>query len=322
MYNEAQKQRFIKEHTDKKSVETACIRLFNAIEEDEKRWEADICTRSLADVTPVIERISGMRETSNTRLRILQAYIRWCLSKGIEGVRDDILHIKDKDAQKMGTDKIKHQMVRSPKHLQTYLNVICDPEDLKTPDLVIRCFCWMAFSGISLQDTVKVKGSDVDIDKRTITFDGKTYFIYEEAVSVFEKCKSLTEFQIIHPLYGKREVFIPRVPGDILLRSVRSNPSVEVIKIKLNRAAKKHMDISLSYYRAWLSGVFYRAYDLEMGGGIDIKEFFFKFAKEIVDEEHPEYDRRTRMNKYNVKQKNFLKDYKNWKKAFLADLID
>ena len=329
MYNAEQKEKFINEYTNKQSTQTACRRVFNAVEEDEIKWGADICTRTLDDIYPVLERISGMRVSSNSRIRILKAYIQWCIDKGIPDTCDALIHVKNNETMTLGSDKMKYQTVRSPKHLQAYLDAICDPVDLETPDILIRCFYWMAYGGMFLEDIVQVKTSDVIINnesKHIIKFKGEIYPIYEEAFPAFDKCLILKEFRYIHPLYGEDRIQTRnRQQSDILLRSVRTaKPTIQTMKNKLTRVAKNNANadasvskISLSYYGAWLSGIFYRVFEAELAGAINVRELFDRLSKDFVNREYPNDDKKSKGHKVLVKRNTFIRDYKAWKETFL-----
>lgn len=83
MYNADQKKQFIKQYTEKESIEKACVALFNALEAAEESWGADISTVDANRAKAAIENVVGMRMDSITqRVAILREYAKWCLKQG------------------------------------------------------------------------------------------------------------------------------------------------------------------------------------------------------------------------------------------------
>ena len=64
MYNEEMKSRFIREYTGSLNTANVATTIFNAMEEYEKSWNADLCTRSSEELQPVITEITGLRSRS------------------------------------------------------------------------------------------------------------------------------------------------------------------------------------------------------------------------------------------------------------------
>ena len=119
MYNTELKEKFVKECTDSISVRRSCLSLFNAFEKYEAGWGADLCTKDEATLKPVVEKLVGLRSRSkHLRVWILRNYVEWCIKNNVPGACDGMIKVNPD-----GSDKIKHQMVRNPKHLQRYLNI-------------------------------------------------------------------------------------------------------------------------------------------------------------------------------------------------------
>ena len=128
MYNEELKTRFIQEYAQSLSRAEACQQAFNAIEPYEEQWGADLCTRSTAELEPVIEQLVGFRVRSRwQRIIIFQKYVKWCIANRVNGACDGMLHIEN-----VGLGKVRTQMVANPTQLQMYLDVICEPESEQT----------------------------------------------------------------------------------------------------------------------------------------------------------------------------------------------
>ncbi len=112
-------------------------------------------------------------------------------------------------------------------------------------------------------------------------------------------------------------VKIDRIPGDILMRGIRSTPTVNSMRSILSRkpgrtAGKEERQERLSYGRIWLSGVFYRVYEDEIAGVSDVGMLFKQIARTMVLESDP--------NANEKKQKraawDLQRDYANWKQTF------
>lgn len=317
MYNEELKTRFIREYTHSLSRADACVQAFNAIEPYEERWGADFCTRSTAELVPVIEQLVGFRARSRwQRIIIFQKYVKWCIANRVNGACDGMLHIEN-----VGLGKVRTQMVANPMQLQMYLDVICEPESEQTTDNIYRCFYWMAYGGMEEETILRVKCSEVDFENMVIRVDGKEFEIYREAIPAFKNAATLTEFVYKHPNYPPdKRVIRNRAVGDTLIRGIRSTTSAPALRVELSRRSKKFVedgstDKQLSHYRVWLSGLFYRMYQRELAGiPVDFSGEASRFMegktyKLDTGRNTPEAKKRAVVNDY-------MQDYERWKAAF------
>ena len=317
MYNEELKTRFIQEYTKSISRAEACVQAFNAIEPCEVQWGADLCTKSAAELEPVVEQLVGFRVRSRwLRIIIFQKYVKWCLAHKVKDACDGMLQVEC-----AGLDKVRTQMVSNPTMLQAYLDVVCDPESEKTTDNIYRCFYWMAYSGMDEHDIMNVKCSDVDFDNMVIRYGGEEYEIHREAIPAFRNAATLTEFVYKHPNYPPdKKVIRNRALGDTLIRGIRSTTSLAALRVELSRRSKKFIedgltDKQLSYYRVYLSGLFYNMKKREEAGipvdftGVASRFMEGKTYKLDAGRNTPEAKKRAVVNDY-------LQDYERWKAAF------
>ena len=317
MYNEELKTRFIQEYTKSISRAESCVQAFNAIEPFEVQWDADFCTKSAAELEPVVEQLVGFRVRSRwLRIIIFQKYVKWCLAHKVKDACDGMLQVEC-----AGLDKVRTQMVSNPTMLQAYLDVVCDPESEKTTDNIYRCFYWMAYSGMDEHDIMNVKCSDVDFDNMVIRYGGKEYEIHREAIPSFRNAATLTEFVYKHPNYPPdKKVIRNRALGDTLIRGIRSTTSLAALRVELSRRSKKFIedgltDKQLSYYRVYLSGLFYNMKKREEAGipvdftGVASRFMEGKTYKLDAGRNTPEAKKRAVVNDY-------LQDYERWKAAF------
>lgn len=315
MYNRKLKEEFIFGYTENENTIRACLYIFNAFEPYEIEWGADLCTRNVDTLQPVIDNLVGLRMRSKwARLIILRDYVRWCINKGVPNVCDGMLRITT-----VGLTKVKQQTVANPLHLQKYLDSICEPEAEKTVDNSYRCFYWLAYSGITENNILNIRCKDVDIASMVVHCNNEEYPIYREALPAFKNCVELSHFVFKHPNYSK-PIYKPRAEGDILVRGVGSEPSTKIIKIELSRRSKTKTaegktDLKLSYFRIWISGLFYRTYENERAG---IKPDFSEAV--ALSMRGKTYKLESGRNTIDAKKrqlaKDFIEDYERWKMAY------
>lgn len=330
MYNEQLKREFIDQYTDKPSRIRFCEALFNGTEQYENLWNADICTKSGEELEKAVNNMVGARTSSQSgRLNVLREYFRWCAEKGIPGASEAILAV-DIDS----TAKMRARSVSSPLHLQMYLDGIFQKEAMQTKDNILRAYCWLAYMGLPENDIMELRSDEVDLKNMIVSHEGEEYRIYAEAVPCLRNCKELTFFYYRHPNYPDKAYPRDRVPGDLLIRGTTAGTSVYLIRNDVARAGRKYKTkaqkgggtkeqqfyrqteaLRLSYYRIWLSGLFYRTFLLE-GAGVP-PDFSEAIAKRAAEREHrfsgKNYNERTFRNGINSE---YNTDYAVWKKAF------
>ena len=145
MYNEELKTKFIRDYTQSINTANVATTIFNSFSLDEERWQADLCTKSVEELQPVIDRVMALRMRSQwVAMNILKEYVRWCIANKVPDACDGMLNIT-----MVGLDKIRKQMVSSPLHLQRCLDEVFDPEQDGTIDNIYRCYYWMAWNLMS-----------------------------------------------------------------------------------------------------------------------------------------------------------------------------
>lgn len=315
MYNEELKTKFVREYTDNVNTAEFCAAIFKSFEKYEQEWGADLCTRSTDELQPLVDNLVGFRARSKwMNLIILKDYVRWCIGMKIPGACDGMLSIET-----VGLEKVKHQTVASPFHLQIYLDSICEPESEETTDNIYRCFYWLAYGGVAEEDILNIKCSDVDLTSMVVHYKGTEVPIYREALPAFKNCSKLTQFIYKHPNYDKL-VYRDRAYGDTLVRGIRGLPSLKAMRVELSRRSKAKMDegktdLKLSYFRVWISGLFYRMYERERAG---IPVDFSAAATQFMEGKTYKLDsgRNTLEAKKRQLTRDYREDYERWKLAF------
>ena len=315
MFNKEQKIKFIKENYKSASSVENCLSIFNACESFEEEWGNDLCTMDEDHIKLVLDKISGVRSNSRyIRTIIVKEYVKWCIINDIPGANDCIFKV-----QASGISKIRETMVSSPIHLQKCLDEIFDAESEETIDNTYRCYYWLAFSGLQESDIYKIKKSDVDFGNFEIHFSGKDYPIYRESLASLKNSATLNSFVYKHPLYSN-VISRDRVPGSELMRGVKAAASWQTVRAILSKKIKlkyesKETEVRISYHRVWMSGVFYRIYELERAG---IPVNFSAVADDFMDGN--EYKLDSGRNTIEAKKRQIMRDFKNdydrWKVAY------
>lgn len=314
MYNQEQKTRFIKDYTGSLNTANVAETIFNAFERYEIAWSADLCTRSAEELQPVVDEITGLRSRSKwMTLTILKEYVKWCLLMKVPDACDGMLHIEG-----IGLDKVKHQMVSSPFHLQRYLDDVFDAESEETIDNIYRCYFWMAYGGIDEEDTILVKKEDVDFPNMIIRYKDTNIPIYREAIPAFHNAVSLTSFLYKHPNYSK-SIRRDRVPGDTIMRGIKATTKTFTMRTTLSKRNIKAVedgitDLQLSFYRVRMSGLFYRVYEMERAG---LPASFSDAALRVMEgKTYALHGREKIHHKQNKIERDYMEDYQRWKLAF------
>ena len=266
MYNTEQKSKFVKENITAVTMREYVLWFFNAFEPYEEQWGSDMCTRSSAEIEEVFKKMTGFRAKTKYRpLTTLKMYIKWCIQNNVPNTNSDLLNY-DND----GIDKMRHTTVRNPRHLQLFLDALCEPEENQTIDNNLRTYCWLAYSGMKSEDVFEVRSSNVDFDKMQISFNGRFYPIYVEALPAIRNCVTLRSYIYPHGNYTELSRQ-DRQPGDILLRGIKATQNPDTMRVLLANRKREAMkagktDLDLSYKKIWFSGIFYQMYQMEQGG--------------------------------------------------------
>jgi hypothetical protein len=183
----------------------------------------------------------------------------------------------------------------------------------------------MAFSGIDERDTVRVRNSDVDLLNMRITLDDETYSLYYESIPVFRSAVTQDSFrrfwshaEVLSDLNGASFKWTKRASNDFVLRGIKGAPSLGNFKSTISRREKMAAEngrttLQFNYYRAWLSGQFYRVYKAEQAGAeVDFRDIVLKKMKPSPAEERPSGWHRHLKHSAN----GYASDYRRWKQAF------
>jgi hypothetical protein len=317
MYHPEMKQRFISERTANPNTQTAAYNLFAATEPYETKLGVDVCAMATEELQSMLDDILGVRTKSKyMRIIMLREYVAWCARNKYPGVSDGIARVSV-----LGLSKVKKQMVSSPLHLQQYFNAVFDPESEETLDVTYRCYLWLAYGGLKEDAALSIRTGDVHLDTLTVECGANEVPIYREAVAAFRHAATLTDFAAKHPNLTKPSRR-DRVPGDMIMRGIRGSAQLLTLRSTLSSKFVEATEagrtaLQLSYYRIWLSGLFYRAYELERSGST--VDFSDTAAEAMRDKTYSDNGNALVLrHKQNRKAKEFMEDYLRWKLAFFV----
>ena len=315
MYNEEMKKRFIRETAKNEYTIKSYESIFNTFEPYEIEWGDDLCTRDSDTLSPVIEKIVGIRSRSKAlRISMLKNYVKWCISNGYHGAIDGVSGIDE-----LGLAKIKNMTVANPLHLQACMDSVFEHEDDQTVDNIYRAYLWMAYGGMPQEEAIKVLKSEVLFSSMEIVHGTYDIPIYREGIKAISNCVSLKQFAYKHPRYNNI-IFKQRAPYDELLTGISSKPDTNIIRIELSARFKKSSDsgsskMRMSYKRVWLSGLFYRAKAMEDAG---FPPDFSFAADEMMKNKEYDFSKSglTIKRKRNMIINDYMVDYTRWKDAY------
>lgn len=313
MYRAPIKDQFIRECYTTEAMKINARAVLERLAPYEEKLETDFSTIRGDNLRTIVFRVVGAKPSSAAcGLRVLRAYVQWCIKNNMPGACSDVMEIN-----MPGLDKYRSQAVADPVHLQLYLNQVFCLESEDTIDVVYRSYLWFAYFGIKEEDSVKVRQRHVDFDMMQIRLDdGSIYPIYGEAIPALRRAVSLTEFVCYNPIYTDNKVARKeRLGGDFVLRGMKkgdnvSEPEINRLRTRTSKKTKAALEEGrtlqrLSYKRLYSCGIFYRAYQKERAG---MPTEFYHQAQ--TDSRATREDSVVRMAKL------YESDYEFWKLAF------
>lgn len=337
MFNEEIKQKFISSKRPSGKMYTISTQdtirtIFDMVQVYEHEYQVDFAQMNALQMQTTLDNIGGVRaRTAEAIFYYLKEYVKWCAQNGMQ--TSEAINVVRVDA----IEKFRSCMVSSPAHLKKCIDAAFPNPECNTIEYVYRALLWLAFIGFHDFEAIQIRESDVKLEDMLIVYPGRfePYMIYSEALPDIRKVTNdLPDF--LEPR-GKNGVVKQREFGDRILRGkvTKKTPEQQLattIPQMLSRAFKNAADkytengmdiprdlsLNLSYSRVRLSGVFYRAYDLERMG----------CEPTFNDEVSREFQRKKAQDRYTIKEerteskiqyeirKNYLEDYARWKSAF------
>lgn len=319
MYNNEKKMEFINEYARNDKEIELCMDTFEISERIEDELHKDVSSMSDEEIADVLKVFSKKWANQyHQRILILQEYVRYRLiTLGDNEISGSIFKTNSKEIS-----SVKKSMVSGPEHLNSFLNIVCRPEEENTIDDVYRVICWLAFGGMRETDAYCVKSEDVDMQNMIISNNDSGIDIYKESIRALNNCIKSSYFVYTNNNY-KEKITRKRIDGDILLRGVRSYaPSSRTFRNVLNQKCiyfKEKMggDFQTNYNKIYMSGIFYRVFQIESDGWYPsfrlIAEDFTKDKKYWFSVKDVKYNMEYKISS---KEKEYLERYAEWKMAF------
>lgn len=315
MFNESQKSSFlitIGGDTQRKIATTT----LDLIEPFESSQGKDICEFSSEELTPIVDKISSLGAGKNsTRMKVVRQYLNWCVINGIPNARNELSNVEIKFV-----DQYKRKMVSGPGHLQNCLDYYFDPENYETIDNIYRCYLWLSFSGVEIEDLQVITAENINLAERTIKIQDSSYEIYKESIPCLKNCMQLDYFMYHHPGYNEEFVERKRMPGKLLLRGIKSvmNESKFRTSLSIKMGEAKDPNVPrLTTKSVYMSGIFYRQYEIDRALGSmgafqgDMCDMFYD---SIVNKRH-----RKKMSEETNRHEAWVyyNNYEKWKLSFM-----
>ena len=275
----------------------------------------DICAFTDEELRAVMTKIFNTKNRERSRvavINLLSQYFDWCIHHGVPGATEhDMSTLRSSDILP------DEMMIFNPGHLQQFLDKMFDQESDQTIDNLYRCYYWMAYAGLPVEDTIRLKPENFDLENLDVEINGDAGILYRQGLPCIRNCIFLRQFRYRHPLYASdTEVFKDRIQGDYIFRGTKGSfddPAAALAGFRISVARHcAQSGISLSYKRVLYSGIFYRAYEYEVEYGMPPL-----FTQIIGD--HPIGKRIVSTEKASAKRKldiyaNSMKnDYEIWK---------
>lgn len=309
MYNYEVKLQFITNYSKSKKLAESLVTFFNRIEPYEIEWRCDICKQSTEEIERVLGEVTGIRANGQkSKKDVFMKYIDWCVRMGY---RDRSL--PRPNLESVGIERLKRSTVTSPAHLQAYLDGCCAPEPNTMSDNVVRCALWLAFSGLTQDKALKITASNLDFENMYIHYEDRDYPIYRESILALKACATLQTFDIKGGHYK-----IERANSEQLLR-LKSETTIALLSNRISQIRANAKDnpvaLELGYKNVWLSGIFYRAHEMERAG---IKPDFMEVAGDMTEgKTYLKYGEEVPNVRMQRKYANdFLIDYERWKEVY------
>lgn len=250
LYNALQKREYLYTLPCQDDI-SITLKVFRAAAPVEQELDTDCC-RFPAERAKQLIREVFLPTTTHWRLMLAYYnYCRWCMRQkycnGNVVALSMITEIHD----------IRTSMIASASDLHFALNEIFEDERKNTVDVIGRALMWVLYSGVELETAVELTAENVDLKKREIHVNGKTYKYSKHAAYSIRAAATLDELVYQNNVYTTVR---PRGAGDKLFRAFTDDYSPSFVRYaylkKLERAYRSEKTIrDLSSGTIWRSGI-------------------------------------------------------------------
>jgi len=303
MYNEDRKMAFLATRP-----EHIFRIIFAGTERYEVRYGLDLCELPVVVMQEIIDNEFGFKYDYKTEIVMrCKHYHKWCIDQGYH-TSNSLYEIQEPDYR-----ILRKYMVSSPKHLQSYLEKAFDPLQKKSTHCLYRCAVWLEYIGLPDIAICDIKSEDIDLSSLMIDYKGVTYEIPQVALPCFRVVKEAEEFYYEHPLYKDKAGMKRRKKSPYLFRGIKSEQPKTTGIFQLAHELITEAGLNTSQSSIQLSGIFYRAFELEQCGVEP------NFVDEVVTKHQRDWDKLKDPRRAIAKFNRVMRiDYRRWKKAFFS----
>lgn len=317
MYNEDRKMRFLSEEglLDQRPWAVVALKNVQLMEQELSKDLAEFTAEEVGAALGTTGVVSAA--TIANRIPLIVRYKKWCAEQGFKTVP-----VLSEEIHADIADNIRDTMVYSPAHLAFLLKKAFPDTNRKSSRCIYRAYLWMGFAGMTREEAVSAKVSDMDWNTGMIFANNRYYRIPDEGIPDLRAACRAKEF--IRVVSGQERTF-RREEGDTILRGryLQKKPTPEAYirstlrpTVQLGFAGIGHN--GMSFVKIRKSGLFYELLSREVHG----------LAVSFATIAHDDYlAGGYKESKGNPKQKvirrimlMYERDYAAWKSAFETEL--
>ncbi|MEG0898344.1 MAG: hypothetical protein RSF40_01360 [Oscillospiraceae bacterium] len=265
------------------SREADWVNLFNRLEEVEQDQEKDFSQftyKEMLDSLPLILRktVNYQRQTISS----LRGYLTWSIeNKCSLDSENRLIGLTPSDVD--FSKSYAMCMVKDEEQLSEYLDVVLADLNDDSGDNMYRTMLHLVFNGVQFNDVFNLKLDQVNFENKTLTYGNNIIALSDKCCELIAYVRDMdviassqggtakrTKKGIKDAVTREREIvkngYILENTSDD--RSKMKNTAITVVSTKF-ATLKQHLEypIAITFTSLWRSGVFYRAYQIELETG-------------------------------------------------------
>lgn len=308
--------------SDSSSADTMRIKynsFFKVVNEIELKYNCDFAELSYNDAVDSLKDIlRGGIGHQNNQMSIIRDYISWCIkTKKVSYTENVLSNFMPSNLSQVNS--YKSELFSSEEELVECLNLYLSPLIEDRTDNLIRCFVYLLFTGLQIDEALLLKPKNINVNDKTLIVNNKVFKLSDEFFRTILYVSSMTYIDTPRPTKGTKSTIIPQrnyvietstpiknIKGGI--EEYRLNSLKEYLKVKLSIIFKQIPNKKITPLSILDSGVFVRMYKRELETG------------EIICDEYllQRFERKnsTAFNEPEFVKRNCLKEYDLWKNSF------
>ena len=184
-YNSANKQEFIVSQKMNQRYENLIKSVFNVIAEYEFIFNSDIANMNKTQLLLTLNSLSTSNHTIvNLKHQLLMKYIKYCKSNQLPCRAADYFELTLKQVDTYNDYTVFNQWFKDPAETVEYVKNFYQSYEKNDDYIGMATLCLLAYVGITFEEAIQLKISDVDRQKKTI----KGYYIYDEFWDIINAC--------------------------------------------------------------------------------------------------------------------------------------